>query len=213
MSEDREREMCDLRRAVRPLDDPPTAPGWNAAELEDGFDTHAPRRPAAVLVPFVRRGDDLSLLFTRRNEHLRHHPGQVSFPGGGIDAEDRDEVAAALRETSEETGISPALVEPFGFLDCLETVSGYCVTPVAGFVRANYSIRLQSDEVDAVFEVPFDFIRAPANLRHEQIFWRGRERAIYAFEWNGQRIWGATAAILKNLLDRLEDPVSCARRP
>lgn len=197
-------DVARLRRAVRGLADPPTAPGWNASELADGVAPDHVVRAAAVLVPFVRRGQDLSILFTRRNQHLRQHAGQVSFPGGGVEERDRDVIAAALRETEEETGIAPTLVEPFGYLDCLDTVSGYCVTPVAGFVRGDYSMRLQSDEVDEVFEVPLDFILAPENLRHEHILWRGRERAIFAFEWEGRRIWGATAAILKNLLDRLE---------
>lgn len=194
-----------LRRAVRGLDDPPVAPGWNAGELADVFAADVSHRPAAVLVPFVRRRGALSVLFTRRNEHLRQHAGQVSFPGGGVEAGDADAVAAALRETEEETGIAPALVEPFGYLDCFDTVSGYSVTPVAGFVHGDYSIRLEADEVDEVFEVPFEFILAPDSLRREHILWRGRERDIFAFEWEGRRIWGATAAILKNLLDRLEN--------
>ncbi len=194
-----------LRHAVRGLDDPPSAPGWNAGELADVFEEDALRRPAAVLVPFVRRADQLSVLFTRRSERLRHHAGQISFPGGGIDAGDENEIAAALRETHEETGILPILIEPFGYLDRFDTVSGYSVTPVAGFVRHDYSIRLQEDEVDEIFEVPFAFILDPASLKREHLLWRGRERDIFAFEWEGRRIWGATAAILKNLLDRLEN--------
>lgn len=194
-----------LRRAVRGLDDPPSAPAWNAGELADAIDPAAPRRAAAVLVPLVRRGEALSILFTRRNEHLRQHAGQISFPGGGVEDIDTDSIAAALRETQEETGIVPALVEPFGYLDCLDTVSGYCVTPVVGFVGGHYSVRLQSAEVDEVFEVPLPFILEPRSLRRERILWRGHERDIFAFEWEGRRIWGATAAILKNLLDRLEN--------
>lgn len=193
-----------LRRAVRALDDPPSAPGWNAAELADGLVPGAPQRAAAVLVPFVRREPGLSVLFTRRNANLRQHAGQISFPGGGVEACDADAVAAALRETDEETGIAPALVEPFGYLDCLTTVSGYCVTPVAGFVRAEYSLRLHPPEVDEVFEVPLGFLLAPENLRRERLLWHGHERRVFAFEWQERRIWGATAAILKNLLDRLE---------
>lgn len=193
-----------LRRAVRSLDDPPSAPGWNAGELADAFDGAPLRRAAAVLVPVVRRGDALSVLFTRRNENLRQHAGQISFPGGGLEPGDANAISAALRETHEETGIAAGMVEPFGYLDCFDTVSGYCVTPVAGFVRAGYSLRLQEAEVDEAFEVPFDFILEPASLKREHILWRGRERDIYAFEWEGRRIWGATAAILKNLLDRLE---------
>jgi 8-oxo-dGTP pyrophosphatase MutT (NUDIX family) len=194
-----------LRRAVRALHDPPSAPGWNADELADVWDPALPHRAAAVLVPFVRRAEGLSMLFTRRNARLRHHAGQISFPGGGVDAADVDVVAAALRETDEETGIAPALVEPFGYLDCIDTVSGYCVTPVAGFVRGDYRARLDSGEVDEIFEVPLDFILTPHILRHERFFWRGRERAIHALDWEGRCIWGATATILKNLLDRLEN--------
>ena len=165
----------------------------------------SPRRAAAVLVPFVHRGDVLSILFTRRNEHLRQHAGQISLPGGGVEAGDADVVAAALRETDEETGIASAQVDVFGYLDCFDTVSGYCVTPVAGFVDGDYSVRLHAEEVEEVFEVPFAFILDPDNLRRERILWHGRERDIFAFEWEGRRIWGATAAILKNLLDRLEN--------
>ena len=143
-----------LRRAVRRLDDPPSAPGWNAGELVDVVELAVPRRAAAVLVPLVHRRGVLSVLFTRRNEHLRQHAGQISFPGGVVEDTDTDVIAAALRETDEETGITPALVEPFGYLDCLDTVSGYCVTPVVGFIGGDYSARLQSAEVDEVFEVP-----------------------------------------------------------
>ena len=194
-----------LRHAVRGLDHPPVAPGWNAGELADLVEADAQRRPAAVLVPFVRRGERLSILFTRRNEHLRQHAGQISFPGGSVEPGDADVIAAALRETDEETGIAPDQVEPFGYLDCFETVSGYCVTPVAGFVDGDYPPYPHNDEVDEVFEVPLAFILEPASLRREHIVWRGRERDIFAFEWEGRRIWGATAAILKNLLDRLEN--------
>ena len=144
------------------------------------------------------------MLFTRRNVHLHQHAGQISFPGGGVEDSDADSVAAALRETDEETGIAPALVEPFGYLDCLDTVSGYCVTPVAGFVRGR------------LFDTPANGggrrgVRGAARVHPRTRkpaprtdLWRGREREIFALEWQGRRIWGATAAILKNLLDRLE---------
>lgn len=193
-----------LRRAVRGLSDPPRGPGWNAPDLADVLDDSVPLRPAAVLVPFVRRDDDLSVLFTRRAGHLRHHAGQISFPGGGIDAADADAIAAALRETEEETGIVSGDIEPFGYLDTFDTVSGYRVMPVTAFVRGAYSLRMHAGEVDEVFEVPLDFLLEAANLHREQILWQGRARTIHAFEWEGRRIWGATAAMLKNLIDRLE---------
>jgi len=189
-----------LRNAVRGLDDPP---GRSAHSRIEVAGLPLPVRPAAVLVPFVPRDGRLSVLFTRRNPNLRNHAGQVSFPGGGIDAGDLDAVAAALRETREETGIDEAQVDPFGYLDCLDTVSGYCVTPVTGFVRNDYAVRLHEDEVDEVFEVPFEYILEPSTLRRELIHWGGRDREIFTFDWDGRRIWGVTAAILKNLLDRM----------
>lgn len=193
-----------LRRAVRPLDDPPRPPGWNLDELSDVIDPALPRRPAAVLVPFVRRGDVLSVLFTRRTEHLRTHAGQISFPGGAIEDGDKDAVAAALRETEEETGIASDLVEPFGYLDSFETVSGYCVSPVTGFVRGDYRAKPDPEEVAEVFEVPLDFILTPDRLKRLDFDWKGRIRTTFEFDWDGRRVWGATASILMNLLRRLE---------
>jgi 8-oxo-dGTP pyrophosphatase MutT (NUDIX family) len=198
---DRGAIVARVRSAVRRLDDPPLLP---APERVDAPAPLVRVRPAAVLVPFVPRDDRLSVLFTRRNPHLRHHAGQISFPGGGIDPGDADAVAAALRETREETGIDEAQVDPFGYLDCLDTVSGYCVTPVTGFVRSDYAVRLHEDEVDEVFEVPFEYILEPGTLRSERIHWGGRDRDVFTFDWEGRRIWGATAAILKNLLDRMQ---------
>ena len=197
-------ESAWLRRAARPLDDPPCTPGWNIGELADVIDPALPRRRAAVLVPIVRRDEGLSVLFTRRTEHLRTHAGQISFPGGAIEADDVDAVAAALRETEEETGIARALVEPFGYLDSFETVSGFCVWPVAGFVEGAYEARPDPSEVAEIFEVPFDFILEPERLRRIEFDWKGRIRATHELEWNGHRVWGATASILKNLLTRLE---------
>lgn len=196
-------DVARLRRAVRGLDDPPRTGAWNAEELAN-LPVPPPVRAAAVLVPFVRRADTLSVLFTRRTAHLRNHAGQISFPGGGVEAGDRDVVAAALRETDEETGIAPDLVEPFGYLDVLATVSGYHVTPVAGFVDGGYSLRLDEHEVDEAFEVPLAYILEPGHLHREAFLWNGLERDIFAIQWQSHRIWGATAAILKNLLDRLE---------
>ena len=193
-----------LRRAARPLDDPPQGPGWNATEFPELWSEKTPLRQAAVLLPVVCRANALSMLFTRRNETMRHHAGQISFPGGAMEPVDRDPIAAALRETDEETGIKPDFIEAFGYLDCLDTVSGFSVTPVVALVRAGFELKPDPAEVAEVFEVPLDIILKPGCLKRSEIMWRGRGREIFEFDYDGKRIWGATAAILQNLLRRLE---------
>lgn len=192
-----------LERSLRRLDDPPTLPGWNHADLADVLGDSV-RTPAAVLVPLVRRGDNCSVLFTRRNEGLRTHAGQVSFPGGRIEGDDADAIAAAVRETEEETGINRELVRPLGFLDCFETISGFGVTPVVAQVDNRYTLAPDPREVAEVFEVPLPFLLDVANVRRSEIDWRGRRREIYEYDYEGRRIWGATAAMLVNLLRRME---------
>jgi 8-oxo-dGTP pyrophosphatase MutT (NUDIX family) len=192
-----------VRRAVRPLSDPPSAPGWNHDELHDVLGATL-LRPAAVLVPIIARGNDLSVLFTTRTEHLTQHAGQISFPGGGAESHDGDAVATALRETQEEIGIPPALVQPFGYLDCFETISSYCVTPVVGSLDSAYKATLDPHEVADVFEVPLQFFVEPANLHRRHIEWRGRPRDVFEFPYNDKNIWGATAAMLLSLVRRLE---------
>ena len=192
-----------LLSSLRRLDDPPSLPGWNHAELADLLGDSV-RTPAAVLVPLVRRGDDASMLLTRRNEGLRTHAGQVAFPGGRIESDDANAIAAALRETEEETGIARGLVRPLGFLDCFETISGFGVTPVVAEVSPDYVLAPDPREVAEVFEVPLAFLLDIANLRRSEIEWRGRRREIYEYDYDGRRIWGATAAMLVNLLRRME---------
>jgi 8-oxo-dGTP pyrophosphatase MutT (NUDIX family) len=190
-------------RAVRALSDPPSAPGWNHDELDDVLGTTL-LRPAAVLVPIIVRGSDLSVLFTRRTEHLTQHAGQISFPGGGAESDDTDAVATALRETHEEIGIPSALVQPCGYLDCFETISSYCVTPVVGSLDAAYTTTLDPREVADVFEVPLDFFLNPANLHRRRIQWRGRPRDVFEYPYHDKNIWGATAAMLLSLVRRIE---------
>ncbi len=192
-----------VARALRGLDDPPAAPGWNHDELADVLGD-LPRVPAAVLVPLVLRPDGPQVLFTRRNDSLRTHAGQVSFPGGRVESADRNAVAAALRETAEETGIALESMRPLGYLDCFETISGYCVTPVVGCLTPDYRLAPDPGEVAEVFEVPLGFLLDSANLHRERIDWRGRGREVFAYNYAGRRIWGATAAMLVNLLRRLE---------
>jgi len=192
-----------LPRAVRPLHDPPVVLGdHDASDLDDLLPPT--RAAAAVLVPLVNRAGTLSVLLTRRTDHLAQHAGQVSFPGGRSEAADCDAVATALRETREEIGIEAALIEPFGYLDILETVSGYCVTPVVAWLDAGYKAQPDPHEVAEIFEVPLEFFLAPENLRRLRVEYRGRPREIFEFAHIGPRIWGATATMLLNLVQRLE---------
>lgn len=197
-------DIARLRIAVRTLDDPPQPPGWNATDFPELWSDDTPLRQAAVLLPVVCRPAGLSMLFTRRNDQMRHHAGQVSFPGGAMEVFDTDAVKTALRETREETGIAAEFIEPFGYLDCFDTISGFSVSPVVGIVREGFALSPDPDEVAEVFEVPLDYILAPSRMQRSEILWNGRPREIYEFEYAGRRIWGATAAMLQNLLRRLE---------
>lgn len=192
-----------VRRAVRTLHDPPCAPGWNHVEIADLLGP-GPRRAAAVLVALIERDAGPAVLFTQRTEHLAQHAGQVSFPGGGMEAVDADAIAAALRETREEVGIDATQVRPFGFLDCFETISGYCVTPVVADVDPGYRLAPDPREVADVFEAPLAFFLDPANLRQRRFEWRGRTRDVWEFIYNDRIIWGATAAMLLSLVRRIE---------
>lgn len=156
-------------------------------------------KPAAVLVPLVPRGSELHLLLTLRQPHLSRHAGQVAFPGGRIDASDPGPVAAALRETEEETGISPTLVEPLGFLDTYLTSTSYRVVPVVGIVRPGFTAVPHEGEVAEVFEVPLAFLMDPAHHERHSREFQGRERFYYAMPWHGRYIWGATAGMIRNL--------------
>ena len=199
-----------LPRAVRALDDPPAPRSRSRradpahSDIADLLPPESDRAAAAVLVPIVNRDGALSVLLTRRTEDLAQHAGQVSFPGGRSEVDDVDAIATALRETREETGIDPALVVPFGYLDVLETVSGFCVTPVVAWLDAAYHARPDPHEVAEIFEVPLEYFLVPGNLRRLRIEYRGRPREVLEFARSGPRIWGATAAMLLNLVRRLE---------
>lgn len=156
-------------------------------------------KPAAVLVPLVPAASGMNVLLTQRTPHLARHAGQVAFPGGRIDKGDADEIAAALRETEEETGISPGFVEPLGFLDTYLTGTSYRVTPVVGLLRRGFTLVPHEGEVADIFEVPLAFLMDPAHhLKHSRE-WQGRERYYYAMPYEGRYIWGATAGMIRNL--------------
>lgn len=157
---------------------------------------------AAVLVAITDRPDP-GLILTQRTETLRRHAGQVAFPGGRIDPEDEDAVAAALREAQEEIALPPAAVQVIGVADRYRTGTGYDVTPVIGIVPPDLMLVPAEAEVAAVFEVPLDFVLDPANHREATAVWQGRTRRFYEIQWQDRRIWGATAGMIVNLSRRL----------
>jgi 8-oxo-dGTP pyrophosphatase MutT (NUDIX family) len=158
---------------------------------------------AAVLVPIVKREPQASLLLTQRNTGLSSHAGQVAFPGGKFDRDDRDATACALRETFEETGLAPGFVRPIGYLDPYQTRTGFRVIPVVALVDTGFALSPAPDEVDAIFEVPLAFLMDPRHHRRETRTWQGSERHFYAMPWGERYIWGATAGMIRNLYERL----------
>lgn len=201
---ERLRERAALQAVLHPLRQPPGEAGWNRAELADILPAQPPAE-AAVLVGLVPRGDGTRVLLTLRNDGLRHHGGQVSFPGGRVEARDRGVLGAALRESGEEIALPPRQAAPLGYLDPLLTISGFRVTPVVAAVDPEFQPRPEPGEVAQVFEVPLDYLMAPERLRRIQIDYLGRSRTVLEYDWPDQRIWGATAAILYNLRRKLEE--------
>jgi 8-oxo-dGTP pyrophosphatase MutT (NUDIX family) len=162
-------------------------------------------RAAAVLVPLVDRPEGMSVLLTLRNSSLPHHAGQISFPGGRIEATDASAADTALRETEEEIGLARENVEIVGRLDDYITGTGFLVAPIVGLIRPPYALSPDPSEVEAVFEVPLAFFLDPANHRRESRMFNGVERRFYAMPYGDRYIWGATAAMLMNLYDLLRD--------
>jgi 8-oxo-dGTP pyrophosphatase MutT (NUDIX family) len=187
--------------ALRPLSAPPNGRGWNHADMAELLGD-APRRPAAVLIG-LREGVQPRMVLTVRTDHLHAHAGQVAFPGGRSEADDGDAIATALRESEEEIGLERGLVTPLGYLDRFETISGFCITPVVARIASEAQLYPAPDEVAEVFEVPLAFFMEPANLRRYTMEFRGHQRSMVEFVHGGHRIWGATAAILLNLLQRM----------
>ncbi|HEX8261818.1 MAG TPA: CoA pyrophosphatase [Allosphingosinicella sp.] len=159
--------------------------------------------PAAVLVAVVDRPAP-TVILTRRPETMRRHPGQISFPGGRIDPGDDGPVAAALREAEEEIGLPRDAVEVVAMADPYRTITGFQVTPVVGVVPPGLPLEPQPGEVAAMFEAPLDYLLDPRHQIVRTVEWGGRERRYYEIEWEGRRIWGATAAMIVNLSRRLE---------
>lgn len=157
---------------------------------------------AAVLIATVDRPEP-TLLLTRRSAHLRHHAGQIAFPGGRIDPDDAGPVAAALREANEEIALPPERVTIVGTTDLYETGTGYSITPVLAVVPPALALVANPGEVAEVFEVSLAHVLDPANHQRRTGEWQGRERRFYVIAADGREIWGATAAMLVNLSRRL----------
>jgi 8-oxo-dGTP pyrophosphatase MutT (NUDIX family) len=180
-------------------------PAWTIERHGDAAGIDAGQlTPAAVLVPLVLRGEHLTVLLTERTATMRQHAGQISFPGGRQDAGDADAVATALREAQEEVGLQAEHVEVIGQLPTYHTVTHYAVTPVVGLVHAAFTVQTQASEVAHAFEAPLAYLMNPAHHQRHSFDFAGQRREFLSMPWTDAQgrehfIWGATAAMLRNL--------------
>ena len=161
-------------------------------------------RPAGVLVPVIETSDGAEVLLTKRSSRLKHHPGQIAFPGGKQDDGDADVTAAALREAEEEVGLPRSHVEVLGTLPTHETVTGFLMTPVIGWIDRDFDIRPEPGEVAEVFRVPLAHVTDAGLFTVQSRRWRGTRRHYYTVPFGPYYIWGATARILRGLAQRME---------
>ncbi|MDE4141388.1 CoA pyrophosphatase [Phaeobacter gallaeciensis] len=161
-------------------------------------------RPAGVLVPISLASGAPRVILTKRSSALKHHPGQIAFPGGKVDEGDRDVTHTALREAWEEIGLPQDLPEVLGALPTHETVTSFTVTPVVALLRSEFDIRPEAGEVAEVFSVPLSHVLDPANYIIESRRWRGTRRRYYTVPYGPYYIWGATARMLRQFADRMQ---------
>ena len=181
-----------LRAALHPL------PLRSVFVREDGVGDED-LTPASVLFPIVLREGGPSVLLTQRTEHLKDHPGQISFPGGRVEPEDASPAETALREAQEEIGLSPRHVEILGYLPEYRTGTGFRVTPVVAVVKPPFDLHPEPGEVAEIFEVPFFFLMDAANHQQHSLHHRGKLRHYFAMPYGEYFIWGATAGIIVTL--------------
>lgn len=183
------------------------APGEGSSDfdLNPAYRPHAPKepRPAAVLIALCERSGGISVLLTKRASTLKHHPGQIAFPGGKRDDGDDSLVATALREAHEEVGLDPDRVTILGEMPAHETVTGFRVTPILGYVRDTFSPVVEQGEVEEAFFVPFDTVMTPDNFSIQGRRWLGQRRSYYTVPFGPYYIWGATARMLRALAARM----------
>jgi 8-oxo-dGTP pyrophosphatase MutT (NUDIX family) len=188
-------QAAEFRRVLR--GDHDLNPGMSPPSIE--------LRPAAVLVPLVDHAGGMSVLLTQRTAHLSAHAGQISFPGGRIEEEDPDAIAAALRETEEEVGLARDRVSVVGRLDNYITGTGFEITPIVGIVAPPFSLSIDPFEVAEAFEVPLSFVLDRRNHQRVERESAGRRRSFFILPYEGRNIWGATAGILVNLAEVLAE--------
>ena len=163
-----------------------------------------PARTAAVLVPILAL-EQPEILLTRRAAHLKTHAGQVSFPGGGAEEGDDSAVRTALREAEEEIGLSPDRVTPLGFLDRFDTVSDYRVLPIVGWIKPPAKWVIDHREVEQVFTLPLEIALDRSRYKERVMKSDNQRFVVHSIEWKGNVVWGLTAAMLINLIDRIDD--------
>jgi 8-oxo-dGTP pyrophosphatase MutT (NUDIX family) len=177
---------------------------WPERTLELGRELGAgPIRPAAVLIPLFVREKALWTLFTKRTDHVEHHKGQISFPGGGKDEADSNLWETAIRETEEEIGVPRSGVKILGALPRLVTVTDFEISPFVGAIPFPTAFRPHAGEVEAIIEVPLAYLLDPMVVEERAVKWKGRDVMTLVYHYKGHTIWGATARILADLLTAL----------